>query len=203
MESDHAHDREKINAQHTEDIRNIHADEERARLIKDQKNTLESVSIEKDIQKIRDDIARGHNAVVTEQLLAEQQLRERKDAFQHKQKLEWLNAITGKDITVLLAMEDDPAKRESLLKLHEQQMMSRMSPELVLAAAAARGNVGAADALSKLNKDQIAVIERAKEENKELYSEMLQMSERMFNQAAVSMAKGNAMPSTTTTQVIK
>ncbi len=203
MESDHTREQEKLNARHTEDIRNIHADEDRSRLIKDQKTTLESVSIEKDIQKIQDDIARAHNAVVAEQLLAEQQLHERKKAFKQQQKLEWLNAIAGKDISVLLAVEDDREKRDSLLKLHEQQTMSRMTPELLLAAAAARGNSAAAEALSKLNKDQIAVIEQAKNENKEIYDEMLKMSERMFNQAAVSMAKGNAMPSTTTTQVIK
>ncbi len=203
LENDHRQEREKIASQHSEDIRNIHVNEELARRIKEQENSRQYMDIEKDIQKAKDDIQRGHDAVALEKEKAELDLRKEKDSFKQQQKLEWLNAVSGKDIATMIAVEDDPEKREALLKLHEQQMMSKMTPELLLAAAAARGNVAAAEALSRLSNDQIAVIERAKAENKEIYAEMLRMNERMFNQAAVSMAKGNAMPSTTTTQVIK
>ena len=55
-----------------------------------------------------------------------------------------------------------------------------------------------------MNKDQLDVIERAKNENKEIFEKMLQMNERMFNQATENMAKNNGgSNTTTTTQIIK
>ena len=78
-----------------------------------------------------------------------------------------------------------------------------MTPELLLAAAAARGNAAAAEALSHLNKDQIEMIERSKNENREIFERMLQMNERMFNQATESMAKNNSPAAGNTTQIIK
>ncbi|MBR3709182.1 MAG: hypothetical protein IKM17_09245, partial [Lentisphaeria bacterium] len=62
----------------------------------------------------------------------------------------------------------------------------------------------AAEALSRMNKDQLDAIEKSKEENKELYERMLQMNERLFNQATENLSKavsnsGNG----NTTQIIK
>ncbi|MBR4665557.1 MAG: hypothetical protein IKO93_16965, partial [Lentisphaeria bacterium] len=96
--------------------------------------------------------------------------------------------------------EDDPEKREQLLKMYEMEMQSRMTPELLLAAAAARGNAAAAEALSKMNSEQLAAIEKSKQENRDVYERMLQMNERMFNQAAAHL---NPAPPANTTQIIK
>ena len=74
-----------------------------------------------------------------------------------------------------------------------------MTPELLLAAAAARGNAAAAEALSKMNSEQLATIEKAKQENRDVYERMLQMNERMFNQTAAHL---NQNPPNTT-QIIK
>ena len=78
-----------------------------------------------------------------------------------------------------------------------------MTPELLLATAAARGNAAAAEALSRLNKDQLDAIEKSKEENKEIYERMLQMNERMFNQATENLAKSVGSSNSNTTQIIK
>ena len=111
-----------------------------------------------------------------------------------------MKAASGADLKAMLMAEDDPDKREQLLKMYEMEMQSRMTPELLLAAAAARGNAAAAEALSKMNSEQLAAIEKSKQENRDVYERMLQMNERMFNQAAEHLNK--ATPASTT-QIIK
>ena len=130
-------------------------------------------------------------------------IKQQKQDFNQQKKIEMMQAAANMDIKSLLMAEDDPAKREHLLRLHEQELQSKMTPELLLAAAAARGNPAAAAALSSLNQEQLRVIEQSKTENKALYEQMLQMSERMFSKAAESMAKASEKGSGSTTQIIK
>ena len=113
-----------------------------------------------------------------------------------------IKAASNADIQALIMAEDDQGKRRDLLALYEQQLQANMTPELLLAAAAARGNTAAAEALSRLNKDQLEAVERAKNENKELFDRMLQMNERMFNQA-IKSASENTGNSGNTTQIFK
>ena len=113
-----------------------------------------------------------------------------------------IKAASGADIQALLMAEEDPEKRAQLLQLHEQEMQAKMTPELLLAAAAARGNPAAAEALSRMNRDQLEAIERSKQENREIYERMLQMNERMFTSSLENISKNSVQPGSTT-QIIK
>lgn len=116
--------------------------------------------------------------------------------------IERAKAYQGLDIQALVAAIDDPNRAEHILRLNEANLQARMTPELLLAAAAARGVPEAAAALAAMNSDKQALIEKSKAENAEVYEKMLQMSQEMFNKAADAMAKGNAAQPTTT-QIIK
>ena len=120
-----------------------------------------------------------------------------------RMELERASAFQGADAQALIAAIDDPLRAERVLRLAEEEIRSKMTPELLLAAAAARGVPEAAKALAEMSAEQKAVLEKSKEENKAVYEKMLEMSERMFNQATDSMAKQNAAQPTTTTQIIK
>ena len=113
-----------------------------------------------------------------------------------------INAVTGADMRALLMAEDDPEKRAHLLQLNEQEMQLKMTPELLIAAAAARGNPAAAEALSRMNRDQLDAIERSKQENREIYERMLQMNEKMFTASLESISRNSASAGPTT-QIIK
>ena len=113
-----------------------------------------------------------------------------------------INAAKGADMRALLMAEDDPEKRAHLLQLYEQELQSKMTPELLLAAAAARGNPAAAEALNRMNCDQLEAIERSKQENKDVYERILHLNKEMFTEALESLAKSCAQPAPTT-QIIK
>jgi len=117
--------------------------------------------------------------------------------------IERVKAYQGVDTQALVAAIDDPNRSERILQLNEANLQAKMTPELLLAAAAARGVPEAANALAAMTAEKLAIIEKSKVENKEVYETMLQMNERMFNKAADAMAKGNASQPSTTTQIIK
>ena len=71
------------------------------------------------------------------------------DAKQQRN-IDLLKAADGADMAALLMATEDPALRKQLLDLHLQQQKQDMSPEKILAVAAAQGNKDAADALIAL-----------------------------------------------------
>ena len=188
--------------EHDEQIRDLHHKEELERRIAAQKSSVEYMQLETQIQDIRSEIEKKKTLAEQEATAGWMKLKQQKAEFAQKQKIEMINAAKGADMRALLMAEEDPEKREQLLRLHEQEMQTKMTPELLLAAAAARGNPAAAEALSRMNRDQLEAIERSKQENKEVYERILQMNERMFSSALENVSKGNAQAGPTT-QIIK
>ncbi len=187
--------------EHEEETRELRHRKELERRIAEQNSSLEFMKVETLIQDIRIEIETKKTRAEQDTTEGWLKIKQQKEAFNQNQKIELMKAASGVDMQALIMAEEDPEKREHLLRLHEQEMQSKMTPELLLAAAAARGNPAAAEALSRMNKDQLAAIERSKTENREVYERMLSMNERMFSQATDSMAKNAA--NSNTTQIIK
>ena len=162
------------------------------RRIAEQNSSLELAKVEVLIQEFKLEIEKKR--VAAEQACTEGwlKLKQQKQSFSQERKIELIKAASEAEMRGLIAAEEDPEKREQLLRLYEQELQSRMTPELLLAAAAARGNSAAAEALSRMTEEQIAVIERAKRENRDIYENMLQMNERMFARALDDAAKDPA-----------
>ena len=196
-------ERDRTDAEFKQEMIDLEHKKDIERRIAEQNASLEFTQIEAQVQTIKIEVAA--KKVAAEQEAAEKWLdiKQKKQAFNQEQKINMIKAASGADISALLMAEDDPDKRRDLLAMYEQQQQAKMTPELLLAAAAARGNAAAAAALSGMNKDQLAAVERAKNENKEIFEKMLQMNERMFNQATENMAKNNGNTNSTTTQIIK
>lgn len=190
-------------AKHEQEILNLQRENELKRRLQEQNSNFENMQIEAKIQEIKLELEKKNVAAEQEAAKGWLDLKQQKQNFNQKQKIEMMQAASGVDTKALLMAEDDPEKREHLLRLHEQELQAKMTPELLLAAAAARGNPAAAAALSSLNKEQLQVIERSKAENKALFDQMLQMNERMFNKTAESMAKASEKGNNSTTQIIK
>lgn len=169
----------------------------------EQAANLDYMNVETQIQDIKIEIEKKKDLAAQDSAKAWLEIKKDKERFKQDQKLELLKGVAGADIMSMIMIEDDPEKRRQLLELHEMQQQSKMTPELLLATAAARGNAAAAEALSRLNKDQLDAIEKSKEENKEIYERMLQMNERMFNQATENLAKSVGSSNSNTTQIIK
>lgn len=173
--------------------------------IAEQAANLDYMNIENQIQDIKIEIEKKKDLAAQESAKGWLDIKKDKEKFKQDQKLELLKGVAGADLMSLIMIEDDPEKRRQLLELHEMQQQAKMTPELLLATAAARGNASAAEALSRLNKDQLDAVEKAKNENKEIYERMLQMNERLFNQATENLAKAasNNGNGSNTTQIIK
>jgi len=189
-------------AENEEDIHNLRHKQELERRIEAQKSSVEYMKLESQIQDIKLEVEKKKTLAEQEATAGWMKLKQQKAEFNQKQKIEMINAAKGADMRALLMAEDDPEKRAQLLQLNEQEMQLKMSPELLLAAAAARGNPAAAEALSRMNREQLDAIERSKQENKEVYERMLQMNEKMFTASLESLSK-NTAPVGPTTQIIK
>ena len=184
--------RDRIDAEFEQDILDLQKKRELNRSESEKISDLEKTKIDSKIQEIQIDVEQ--KKVAAEQQSTEKWLdiKMKKQSFNQEQKLNMIKALSGADLQAILAVEDDPAKRQDLLKLYEQQMQAAMTPELVLAAAAARGNTAAADAIAKLSQEKADAILKAKNENKEIFEEMLKMNERMFNQTVENIANRNS-----------
>lgn len=191
---------EKDELSHQHDLADLHQERDLRRRIEEQKNSLEYMQVETQIQSLKLEMEKKKTQAEQEATEGWLKIKQQKQAFNQNQKIEMMKAASGADLKAMLMAEDDPDKREQLLKMYEMDMQSRMTPELLLAAAAARGNAAAAEALSKMNSEQLAAIEKSKQENRDVYERMLQMNERMFNQTAENLNK--AAPANTT-QIIK
>ncbi|MBE6378466.1 MAG: hypothetical protein E7051_06585 [Lentisphaerae bacterium] len=197
-------ERDRTDAEFKQEMIDLEHKRDIERRIAEQNASLEFTQIESRIQNIKIEVAAKKAAAEQDAADKWLDIKQKKQAFNQNQKIDMIKAAQGADISALIMAEDDPDKRRDLLELYEQQQQAKMTPELLLAAAAARGNAAAAAALAGMNKDQLDVIERAKNENKEIFEKMLQMNERMFNQATENMAKNNGgSNTTTTTQIIK
>lgn len=198
-------ERDRIDAQYEQEMLDMRSSRELQRRLNEQEALLSATGLEGKIRDIKRSIEIKDTEAKQEATRKWEEIQQNKIAFQQKQKIELLKATAGADIKSLLMIEDDQEKRKQLLALHEQEIQSTMTPELLLAAAAARGNAAAIDAMSRLNRSQLELIERSKNENKEIFEKMLQMNERMFNQATEKMAQSNSNSGTSsvTTQVIK
>lgn len=196
-------DRDRTDAEFKHEMIDLEHKKVLERKVAEQKSSLEFMQLESQIQSIKIEVEKKKVAAEQEATAEWLRIKQNKQAFNQNQKIEMLKAASCADIQALLMAEDDPDKRRDLLALYEQQQQAKMTPELLLAAAAARGNAAAAEALSRLNKEQLDAIERSKNENKEIFERMLQMNERMFNQATENMAKNSGSPGNTTTQIIK
>ena len=193
-------DRKRSETAFKEEMADLQHRKELERRIEDQKNSVEYLQLETQIQSLKLEMEKKKTQAEQEATEGWLKIKQQKQVFNQNQKIEMMKAASGADLKAMLMAEDDPDKREQLLKMYEMEMQSRMTPELLLAAAAARGNAAAADALSKMNSEQLAAIEKSKQENRDVYERMLQMNERMFNQAAEHLNK--ATPASTT-QIIK
>lgn len=196
-------DRDRADAEFKEEILDLEHKKALERRIAEQNSSLEFMQVEKQIQDIKIEVQKKKSMAEIEVAEGFLKLKEQKKDSDLARKLDLLKAASNADIQALLMAEEDPDKRRDLLALYEQQQQAKMTPELLLAAAAARGNAAAAEALSRLNKDQLEAIERSKNENKEVYERMLQMNERMFNQATEKLAENKNNSNNTTTQIIK
>ena len=172
------------------------------RRLAEQNSSLEFMKVEALIQEFKLEIEKKRTAAEQEAAAGWLKLKDQKAEAAQKRKIEMIKAVGGADIQALLMAEDDPEKRAQLLQLHEQELQAKMTPELLLAAAAARGNPAAAEALSRMNREQLESIERSKQENREIYERLLQMNERMFTASLESISRNGAQPGPIT-QIIK
>lgn len=191
-----------LDAQNEEKILSMRHKAELDRRIEAQKSTLEYMQIELQIQEIKIEIERKKTLAEQDATRVWIEIKQQKKSFDQDKKIEMINAAKGADMRALLMAEDDPEKRAHLLQLYEQELQSKMTPELLLAAAAARGNPAAAEALNRMNCDQLEAIERSKQENKDVYERILHLNKEMFTEALESLAKSCAQPAPTT-QIIK
>ena len=189
-------------AEHDRELRDRQHKEELERRIEKQKSSVEYMQLESQIQSIKLEMEKKQTLAEQEATAEWLKLKQQKAEFKQKQKIEMINAAKDADIRALLMAEEDPEKRAQLLQLHEQEIQLKMTPELLLAVAAARGNPAAAEALSRMNQDQLKDLERSKQENKEIYERMLQMNEKMFAESVESLSKNSASVGPTT-QIIK
>ncbi len=189
-------------AKNDEELRDLRHRQEMQRRIEAQRNSIEYMRLETQIQDIRLEIEKKKTLAEQEAAAGWLKLKQQKAEFNQKQKIDMINAVSGADMRALLMAEDDPEKRAHLLQLNEQEMQLKMTPELLLAAAAARGNPAAAEAMGRMSREQLDAIERSKQENKEIYERMLQMNEKMFAASLESLSKSSAAAGPTT-QIIK
>ena len=189
-------ERDRTDAEFEQDILDLQHEREALRKSKDRLSQLEAMKVEEQIRNINIEIEKRKTAAEQESADKWLELKMKKQAFNQAQKVDLINALAGADLQAMLMAEDDPEKRQDLLKLHEQRTQAAMTPEFLLAAAAARGNAAAAEAMAKLSREKQEMIERSKAEHKELFDEMLKMNERMFNKTVENMARnaenGNA-----------
>ena len=189
-------------AKNDEELHDLHHKQELQRRIEAQKSSIEYMHLESQIQDIKLEIEKKKTIAEQEATAGWIKLKQQQSEFNQKQKIAMINAVSGADMRALLMAEDDPEKRAHLLQLNEQEMQMKMTPELLVAAAAARGNPAAAEALSRMNREQLDAIERSKQENREIYERMLQMNEKMFTSSLESISKNSASAGPTT-QIIK
>ena len=192
--------RERSKTLFNEEMADLQHRKELERRIETQKNSLEYMQVETQIQSLKLEMEKKKTQAEQEATEGWLKIKQQKQEFNQSQKIEMMKAASGVDLKAMLMVEDDPEKREHLLKMYELEMQTRMTPELLLAAAAARGNAAATEALSKMNPEQLAAIEKSKQENRDVYERMLQMNERMFNRTAEHLIQN---PTTNTTQIIK
>ena len=179
-------------AEHEEAILELHWRQELAQRIEEQKKSVECMQFEAQIQAIKLENEKKKTRADQEAAEGWLKIKQKKAEFEQKQKIEMINAVSGADMRALLMVESDPEKRAQLLQLNEQEMVLKMTPELLLAAAAARGNPAAADELSRLNREQIEAIERSKQENRVVYERMLRMSDKSFESSLESLSEGGS-----------
>lgn len=189
-------------AENDEEIRSMRHKEELARRIAAQKNSVEYMRLEAQIQEIKLEIEKKKTIAEQEATEAWLEIKQKRKAEDQRLQIEMMKASCGMDMRALIISEKDPEKRSDLLKLYEMEMQSKMTPELLLAAGAARGNPAAAEALSTMNREQRDAIERSMQDNKETYEKILSINKDMFTTAMECLAK-NSASSGPTTQIIK
>lgn len=185
-------ERDRTDAEFEQEILDLQHERETLRRSKDRLSELEAKKVEEQIRIIDLEIEKRKTAAEQESAEKWLEIKMKKQAFNQTQKLDLINALAGADLQAMLMAEDDPEKRKDLLKLYEQRSQAAMTPEFLLAAAAARGNTAAAEAMARLSQEKQDMIERAKTEHKELFDEMLKMNERMFNKTVENMARNAA-----------
>jgi hypothetical protein len=205
LEQERQHEHDRIDAHFKHEMLDLDHRKAIERRINEQKGNLEYEQIESQIQTIKIDVQRKKVAAEHEAAAGWLKLKQEKKAFDQKLKLDMLKAADGVNLQALLMAEEDPDKRRDMLSMFELQQQTKMTPELLLAAAAARGNAAAAEALTHMDQSKLDALERFKNENKAVYEQMLQMSERMYNQALDKMAQSrdNSQNNNLTAQIIK
>jgi hypothetical protein len=185
-------DRDRTDAEFEQELLDLQHEREVLRRSKDRLSELEAKKIDSQIRNIDLEIEKSKTAAEQESAEKWLEIKMKKQAFNQTQKIDLINSLAGADLQAMLMAEDDPEKRQDLLRLYEQRAQAAMTPEFLLAAAAARGNTAAAEAMAKLSQEKQEMIERAKTEHKELFDEMLKMNERMFNKTVENMARNAA-----------
>ena len=114
--------------------------------------------------------------------------------------------LNGVSAEAILAAEGDSGRRSDILELYRIKMSAAekkgTSPEaLILAALAKRGDPEASEVVARMDREHRAEMDKAVQENKQLFEDMLKMNERMFNQVVENFSR--PAPGNTTTQIIK
>ena len=196
-------DRDRTDAEFEQEILDLQNEREQLRKVKERLSALEAMKVEEKIQSINIEIERKKVAVEQESADKWLDIKLKKQASIKAQKISMVKELSGADLQAMLMVEEDPAKRQDLLRLYEQRMQASLTPELLLAAAAARGNVAAAEAMAKFSQEKLASVEQSKAENKGVFEEMLKMNERMFSKTVESMAKNSTDNATSISNIIK
>ena len=133
-------ERDYKDAEYEQDILDLQRKKEFERRLMEHNSNLEYMQIEAQIQEIKLELEKKNVSAEQEAAKGWLQLKQQKQEFNQQQKISLMQASSEMDLQALIMAEDDPEKREHLLRLHEQEIQAKMSPELLLAAAAARGN---------------------------------------------------------------
>ena len=116
-----------------------------------QKNGMVDLEIQKEKLQMELEAKERANDIDLDRLDRLVAIKNAKHDAKQQRNIALLKAADGADITALLMATDDPVLRKQLLELHLQQQKQEMSPEKILALAAAEGNRDVLDALIALS----------------------------------------------------
>ena len=116
-----------------------------------QKNGMVDLEIQKEKLQMELEAKERTNDIDLDRLDRLVAIKNAKHDAKQQRNIALLKAADGADITALLMATDDPVLRKQLLELHLQQQKQEMSPEKILALAAAEGNRDVLDALIALS----------------------------------------------------
>ncbi|MCR4574832.1 MAG: hypothetical protein K5787_13830 [Lentisphaeria bacterium] len=211
-EADDDHHRKLKNANIMQDLR-LKIEKERAEIMLKKEREEAEIEIAKKREEVEIettdkwlDIKKKKNTIDADKADRDADTRIKEDDAAAQRKVTIAQGLNGVSAEAILAAEGDSGRRSDILELYRIKMSAAekkgTSPEaLILAALAKRGDPEASEVVARMDREHRAEMDKAVQENKQLFEDMLKMNERMFNQVVENFSR--PAPGNTTTQIIK